>query len=110
MVKIRYYNIWTDSRMKILTFNMFYSWFMRYFIYHVITFSLEKLGTHLSRNALLLAMSEILSSLLSIPMKLKMKRIPSFRIILGIISIGPLVLFFVSIPLDCFVSVGDVNY
>jgi len=83
---------------------------MRYFIYYVITFSLEKLGTHLSRNAILLAMSEILSSLLSIPMKLKMKRIPSFRIILGIISIGPIVLFFVSIPLDCFVSVGDVNY
>ena len=60
------------------------------------------MGTHVSRNALLLAMSEILSSLISIPMKLRMKRIPSFRILLGIISIGPLLLLFVTIPLDCF--------
>ena len=46
-------------------------WFMRFFVYYGINFSLESLGNNLEFVILMLAIAEILASLISGKIKLK---------------------------------------
>lgn len=44
---------------------MLYAWFMRFFIYYTITFSIENLSNDISINIRFLGLAEILAALLS---------------------------------------------
>ncbi|EGR31611.1 major facilitator superfamily protein, putative [Ichthyophthirius multifiliis] len=95
------FDLFKTKQLAIKTLIMCYCWFVRYFVYYCILFSLERLGTQLNQNFLLLAIIEVIASLLTIPMKMKMKRKNALRSAFYMMSIVSLLLFIVRIPQNC---------
>lgn len=60
-----YISFCTNKQVAFTTINMIYCWFLRYFVYYSITFSINKMGNSLNTSFFLLAISEVLAAALS---------------------------------------------
>ncbi|EGR30923.1 major facilitator superfamily protein, putative [Ichthyophthirius multifiliis] len=97
-----YLDLFRFPSLRKITLCMMLLWVFRYIIYYGQTFSLSSLGAEMHSNLTFTAMSEIVATLLSAPIKMKMKRVQSlfwFSLITGIACVS---LFFLQMPSQCY--------
>ena len=83
------------------TFHLLYAWFLRYFVYYSLSFSVERLSDNMYLGYLLLAIVEILACLISAPIKLRYKRLSTLRFSTILMTFCPIILYLISIPKNC---------
>lgn len=90
--------------LRYYTLLQFLQWFMRFFVYYTITFSIEQYGTSINFNFSILGFAEVLAAFVTMPMKIKYKRIFLFKSCAIALIILPLLLFIVKIPDQCYIE------
>ncbi|EGR27677.1 major facilitator superfamily protein, putative [Ichthyophthirius multifiliis] len=99
-------DLFKKKHLIIITLTMSFYWFFRYFTYYCILFSIEQFGNSIKTNYLLLAFIEVFAALISIPLKLRMKRKVALRLSFSIMIFVPLLFFLIRIPKECFIYYG----
>lgn len=82
---------------------MCYFWFTRYFAYFILLFSIDSFGTQIQKNFTLLAIIEVVAALVSMPLKLRMKRKQAMKLSIVLITIFSLILSLIEIPKECLI-------
>ncbi|KAL4465980.1 hypothetical protein ABPG74_004217 [Tetrahymena malaccensis] len=94
-------DLFKSKRIIIITLIMCYFWFTRYFTYFSLLFSIRSFGDELQKNFQILAIIEVLSALVSIPLKLRLTRKKAIKYSMLMMVIFSFFSAIIEIPPEC---------
>eukprot|EP01016_Furgasonia_blochmanni_P009277 TRINITY_DN1383_c0_g1_i15.p1 TRINITY_DN1383_c0_g1~~TRINITY_DN1383_c0_g1_i15.p1 ORF type:complete len:392 (-),score=26.03 TRINITY_DN1383_c0_g1_i15:97-1272(-) len=100
-VTYNYLTLFKYDSLKNVTIYLMYVWFLRYYAYFCITFSLASFGSEIHQNVIITSLFEFFACILTAPIKLRFDRVRSLSVSLMFVTGCCTLLIFFPIPEHC---------
>lgn len=99
--KVTYQDLLSNSVMRRVTIPLAALWIYREYIYYSSYVMLPELGNEITKNLILMSVSEVVAVLISYPIKLKIKRVNAFFFFTVLIVISSVLCSFTRLGNEC---------
>ena len=104
--KVTYQDMMSNNLVRKITIPLAMLWIYREYIYYSSFIILPELGEEVTKNLILMSVSEVVAVLISYPIKLKIKRINGYFFFTFLIAIASLLCSFTRLGEEC-MQVGN---